>query len=251
MTGRVAGKVAIITGAAKGMGRTHALLFASEGAKVVLTDIDGAGVAETAELVAAQGGDALAITHDVTDAAQWADVVSRAEASYGKVDILVNNAGIVIFKPLQDTPEEDWDRIFDVNAKSVFLGTKAALPALQRAGGGSIVNISSIYGLVGAPAAAAYEATKGAVRLLTKASAIDLAGDRIRVNSIHPGVIDTDMTKDLLADPVLRPALMGTTILDRPGRPEEVSAAVLFLASDEASFITGAELPVDGGYTTQ
>jgi cyclopentanol dehydrogenase len=162
---------------------------------------------------------------------------------------MVNNAGILIMKPLEDTTTEDWDRIFDINVKGVFFGTKCVLPAMKKAGGGSIINISSIYGLVGAPMAAAYEASKGAVRLFTKACAADLAAYNIRVNSVHPGVIDTPMTKDLLADPAVKTALLGTTILKRPATPQEVANAVLFLASDESSFVDGAEMVVDGGYT--
>lgn len=161
----------------------------------------------------------------------------------------MNNAGILILKPVQDTSNQDWDRIFDVNVRSVFIGTRAAIPVMQKQGGGTIVNVSSIYGLVGAPGASAYEASKGAVRLFTKSCAVDLAPFNIRVNSVHPGVIETQMTKALLDDPAVRPALLGPTLLKRPAQPIEVSQAVLFLASDESSFVHGAELVVDGGYT--
>ena len=154
-------------------------------------------------------------------------------------------------KPVQDTTEDDWDKIFSINTKGVFLGTKAVLENMKAAGGGSIVNISSIYGLVGAPSAAAYQATKGAVRLFTKSTAVDYAEFNIRANSIHPGVIRTSMTEDILGDPHGEKAMLGTTVLQRAGQPEEVARAVLFLASDDASFMTGSEMVVDGGYTAQ
>lgn len=251
MTGRMQGKVALITGAAQGMGRSHALLLATEGAKVIVTDVNAtAGEGVAAEINAA-GGSARFISHDVTKADDWQHAVDQAVSEFGKLDVLVNNAGILILKPLDETSEAEWDLTQNINAKGTFLGCKIAAPALKAAGGGSIVNVSSIYGLVGAPSAAAYQASKGAVRLLSKAGAVDLAKHGIRVNSVHPGVIDTDMTKDLMATPEGKAALLGTTIMGRPGQPGEVSNAVLFLASDESSFITGAELVVDGGYTAQ
>lgn len=246
---RVAGKVAIVTGGALGMGRAHAELLAAEGAKVVVTDVNEAEGRVTVKRICDKGGEALFLKHNVTSEAEWKTVVKEAVARYGKVDVLVNNAGILIMKPIDETSAEEWDRVFDINVKGVFLGCKAVVPAMQKAGGGSIINISSIYGLVGAPGAAAYEASKGAVRLMTKAAAIDLARYHIRVNSVHPGVIRTEMTKDLLADPTIAKALLGTTILGRPAEPVEVSYAVLFLASDESSFMDGSELVVDGGYT--
>ena len=249
MAGRLAGKVAVITGAAQGMGRSHALLFASEGAKVVVTDMNEKGVEAVAEEIRKNGGHAIAAQQDVTQAARWDQVFDLAIKEFGKINVLVNNAGILTLKPLDDTDEAEWDQIMDINAKSVFLGCKHVVPHMEAAGGGSIVNISSIYGLVGAPFAAAYEASKGAVRLLTKAGAIDLAKYNIRVNSIHPGVIATAMTKDLMVTPEGAKALLASTIMNRPGEPEEVSNAVLFLASDEASFMTGSEVVVDGGYT--
>ncbi|MFS6531252.1 glucose 1-dehydrogenase [Microbacterium aurugineum] len=251
MGSRLAGKVAIVTGAANGMGRAHVRRLAQEGASVLATDVDSAGLEQTVAEANSDGGTAVGLEQDVAIAARWDEIVVEAEQRFGRLDILVNNAGVLILKPVEETTEEEWDLIFRINAKGVFLGTKAAAPALVRAGGGSIVNISSIYGIVGAPSAAAYEASKGAVRLLTKASAVDLAKYGIRVNSVHPGVIATPMTTGLLATPESTKAVLSTTILDRPGQPEEVSNVVLFLASDEASFVTGAEYVVDGGYTAQ
>ena len=172
-------------------------------------------------------------------------IVERA----GRIDVLVNNAGILLMKPVHETSTAEWDRIFNVNVRGPLFGTRAVVPAMRQAGGGSIINISSIYGLVGAPSACAYEASKGAVRLFSKACAADLAPFNIRVNSVHPGVIETPMTKDLLSDPANHKALLGATLLGRAAQPREVSAAVLFLASDESSFVVGSELVVDGGYT--
>ncbi len=171
-------------------------------------------------------------------------------ATFGCVDILINNAGILVLSTVQDTLDEDFDRVLDINVKGVFYGTKYMLPAMQAAGGGSIVNISSIYGLIGAPASAAYQASKGAVRLLTKSTAVDYAPFKIRVNSVHPSIIRTNMTKDMLVDEAITQQIIGTTLLGRPAEPMEVSYAVLFLASDEASYMTGSEVVVDGGYTT-
>ncbi|MGQ0503407.1 MAG: glucose 1-dehydrogenase [Panacagrimonas sp.] len=249
--GRMQGKVSIVSGAGVGMGRTHAQLLAREGASVVVTDVNETTGAETASLIEKAGGKAIFIRHDVTKASDWEKVCSTAVSKFGKIDTLVNNAGILTLKTLDETTEAEFDLIFNINVKGVFFGMQAVLPGMKIAGAGSIVNISSIYGLVGAPSAAAYEASKGAVRLLTKAGAIDLNKFNIRVNSVHPGVIATQMTKDLLSDPEVKKALLGTTILGRPARPEEVSNAVLFLASDEASFMTGSEMVVDGGYTAQ
>lgn len=249
MTGRVAGKIAIVTGGGQGMGRSHSLLLAEEGATVVVTDVNETSGESVAEEINAAGGQAVYIRHDVTSSSDWKAVVDEAVKKFGKVDILVNNAGILILKPLDQTEEAEWDLIMNINAKGTFLGCKHIVPAMQKAGGGSIVNISSIYGLIGAPSAAAYQASKGAVRLLTKAAAIDLHQYNIRANSVHPGVIATAMTTDLLSTPEMAKAVLATTILERPAQPKEVSYAVLFLASDEASFMTGSEVVVDGGYT--
>ncbi len=248
MTKRLEDKIALVTGGATGMGRAHALRLAKEGAAVIVTDVEATGGQGTVELVEAEGGTASFVQHDVSNPADWKTVVDHAIEKHGRVDVLVNNAGILAFKSLQDTEDDVWDRIMSVNAKGTFLGCKYIIPAMKNSKAPSIINISSMYGIIGAPNAAAYEASKGAVRTLTKAAAVDLNQFGIRVNSVHPGVIATAMTNDILADPEGTKALLGTTILERPGQPEEVSNVVLFLASDESSFMTGAELVVDGGY---
>ncbi|MGF3021889.1 glucose 1-dehydrogenase [Methylobacterium aquaticum] len=248
--GRVSGKVALVTGAAMGMGKSHSELLAREGAHVFVCDLDVAKGEEVAKGIVAAGGKADFIKLDVTSEADWNGAIARVRDRAGKLDILVNNAGTLILKPLHATTNEEFDRTFNVNVRGVFLGIRAAVPLLKEGGKSSIINISSIYGIMGAPMAGAYIASKGAVRLMTKSCAVDLADAGIRVNSVHPGVIDTPMTKDLLyTDEATRQAVLGPTLLKRPSRPEEVSNAVLFLASDESSYVHGAEIVVDGGYT--
>lgn len=246
---RVQDKVILVTGGAMGMGQSHSELLASQGAWVFVADVDQKQGQSTVDGIRKNGGKADFLKLDVTQEADWNAAVNQIVERAGRLDVLVNNAGILILKPVQDTSNQEWDRIFDVNVRSVFIGTRAAIPVMQKQGGGTIVNVSSIYGLVGAPGASAYEASKGAVRLFTKSCAVDLAPFNIRVNSVHPGVIETQMTKALLDDPAVRPLLLGPTLLKRPAQPIEVSQAVLFLASDESSFVHGAELVVDGGYT--
>jgi cyclopentanol dehydrogenase len=246
---RVQDKVVLVTGGAAGMGRSHCEVLASQGANVYLADVNEALGRSAVDEICKQGGRAEFLKLDVTNEQHWNAALDNVVSQSGRIDALVNNAGILTLKPVQDTTNEEWDRIFDINARGVFLGTRAVVPYMQKSGKGNIVNVSSIYGLVGAPSAAAYEASKGAVRLFTKACAVDLAPFNIRVNSVHPGVIATQMTRDLLADPVISVALLGPTLLKRPGQPVEVSNAVLFLVSDESSFIHGAEIVVDGGYT--
>jgi len=248
---RMKGKIALVTGAAMGMGKSHAELLAKEGATVIMTDIDDKKGEKVAAGIKKKGGKASYYHLDVRDEKEWKSLIGEITKKHKRLDTLVNNAGILILKPVDQTSTSEWDQIFDINVKGTFFGIKHSLPALKKSKAASIVNISSIYGLIGAPSAAAYEASKGAVRLLTKATAIDYAPHNIRVNSVHPGVIDTPMTKDLLSDPDVKQAVMGTTILDRPAKPQEISNAVLFLASDEASFMTGSEMVVDGGYTSQ
>ncbi len=249
---RLEGKVALISGGARGQGAAEAKLFAGEGAKVVFGDIlDDLGKQVEAEIHEV-GGEALYIHLDVTNAADWASAVEAAVSRYGRLDVLVNNAGITIRKNVEDTTEEDWDRIMAINAKGVFLGTKQAIPAMRESGGGSIVNISSTAGLVGSPySGASYAATKGAVRLFTKATAIQYAKEGIRCNSVHPGLLETPMTQDMLADAAHREERTQRIPLGRVGTAEDVAYGVLYLASDEASFVTGSELVIDGGATAQ
>ncbi len=248
--GRVDGKVALVTGGAMGMGESHCLLLAKEGAKVIVTDIDTKAGEATAKQIRNNGGDAIFIEHDVASESQWQSVIDQTVATYGKIDMLINNAGIVISKPNEETTVEDWDLTMSVNSTGVFLGCKLVVPAMEQAGGGSIVNISSIYGIIGAPNAAAYQASKGAVRMLTKSCAVDYAKYNIRVNSIHPGVIRTPILGEAANNEVVIKKILATTILERMAEPIEVSYAVLLLASDESSYMTGSELVVDGGYTT-
>ncbi|PKB63972.1 MAG: cyclopentanol dehydrogenase [SAR202 cluster bacterium Io17-Chloro-G2] len=249
---RLEGKVALISGGARGQGATEAKLFAAAGAKVVFGDIlDDAGKQVEAEIQEV-GGEALYVHLDVTREEDWKSAVETAVARYGKLDILVNNAGITIRKNVENTTEDDWDRIMAINAKGVFLGTKQAIPAMRSNGGGSIVNISSTAGLVGSPySGASYAATKGAVRLFTKATAIQYAKEGIRCNSVHPGLLETPMTEDMLADTAHREERIERIPLGRVGTAEDVAFGVLFLASDEASFVTGSELVIDGGATAQ
>ncbi|HIN36279.1 MAG TPA: glucose 1-dehydrogenase [Dehalococcoidia bacterium] len=248
---RLQGKVALITGAARGQGAEEARMFAKEGAKVVLADVtDQEGTAVAAE-IAEMGGDALYVHLDVTNEDEWDAAVQSAVASFGKLDILVNNAGIWRRGHVLETSSDQWDDIMDVNAKGVFLGTKAAIPEMRKAGGGSIVNISSTAGLVGSKTSAAYSASKGAVRIFTKSTAVQYAAEGIRANSIHPGPIDTDMGDQVWPDAASKAASVTRTALNRMGTPEDIAYGALYLASDESSFVTGSELVIDGGVTAQ
>jgi cyclopentanol dehydrogenase len=249
MAGRLDGKVALISGAARGMGECEARLFAREGAKVVLGDVLEEQGRKAAAEINQQGGAATFVRLDVTVESDWQRAVETAEQTYGKFNVLVNNAGIVRMAPLDETSLEAWNEVINVNQTGVFLGMKHAVPAMRRAGGGSIINISSVAGLIGLPNIPAYQASKGAVRLLTKHAAIQYAKDKIRVNSIHPGRIETPMTANLT--PERRQLALSLTPLGRDGKPEEVAYGVLYLASDESSFVTGSELVIDGGYTAQ
>ena len=254
-SGRVAGKIAIVSGAAAGIGRATALRLAEEGAKICLGDIDRTGAESCAADIRARGGEAFPLALDVAEEADWRRIINATVERFGGLDILVNNAGIAFAAGLEETTTEQWRRIMAVNVDSVFFGCKFALPAMRKSGGGAIVNISSILGLVGSPVQAAYGATKGAVRLFTKGVALECAeaGWNIRVNSVHPAYIRTPMVeryaetwgslkKGLEALGDLHP-------IGRVGEAEEVANAVLYLASDEAKFVTGVELLIDGGYT--
>ncbi len=245
---RLKDKVAIVTGAAGGMGACTARLFAGEGAKVVLADmIDADGQAVAREI----GNTALYQHLDVTKETEWQALIAATLKSFGKLDILVNNAGISASDP--DLFNTDiWDRVMDINAKGVFLGMKMAVPEMRKNGGGSIVNISSISGFVGQRVVhMGYNASKGAVRLMTKAVAVQFARDNVRVNSVHPGVMPPIRTSKLTGDTEVRKNLINPNPIGRAGRVEEVANASLFLASDEASYITGTEIVVDGGYLAQ
>jgi len=248
---RLENKVALISGGARGMGAVEAKLFAEEGAKVIIGDIlEEEGRKVEAEINEA-GGECVFVLLDVSSEEAWQNAVNEAVSRYGKLDILVNNAGIYRAHNVEETTSDEWDQVMDINAKGVFLGTKHAIPAMRDAGGGSIVNISSVAGLVGSRATSAYNASKGAVRLLTKSTAIQYASDGIRANSVHPGTIETPMTEGFLADPSMRQDRMDRTPIGRLGKPEDVAYGALFLASDEASFMTGSELVIDGGRTAE
>ncbi len=234
------------------MGATEARMFAKEGAKVVFGDVrDDLGKQVEAE-INESSGEAIYVSLDVTDLPSWQNAVDMAVSRFGKLDILVNNAGIVSNQSGDDATAEEWDRVMDVNAKGVFLGTKAAIPEMRKAGGGSIVNISSISGMIGQHGIhPGYNASKGAVRLLTKTTAIQYATEGIRANSVHPGPIATPMTEASRADPERYQRSISSTPMGRYGQPEDIAYGVMFLASDESSYMTGSELVIDGGYTDQ
>ena len=246
--GRLDGKTAIITGAARGQGADEALLFAKEGANVVFGDVLDDEGKEVEGQIREQGGESVYVHLDVTSDDDWAKAVKLAEDRFGSLDILVSNAGINL--PSNDAVS--WNRMMDVNVRGVYLGIEHSIPAMKKAGGGSIVNISSIAGLLGRPGSPyAYTASKGAVRLLTKGIAIDYAGDNIRCNSIHPGPVETEMLASVTNSPEVAERRRTEVPLQRIGTVRDIALAVLFLASDESSWITGAELVIDGGISAQ
>ncbi len=251
--GRLDGKVAFISGGARGMGAEEARLFANEGAMVAISDIleeDGRKV-ETE--INENGGDCIFVRLDVTSEAEWQAAIDATVSRFGRLDILVNNAGVGgIDGIIENTSVEDWQRVMDINGKGVFLGTKAAIPEMQKAGGGSIINISSQLGIVATDRSSPqYQASKGAVRIFTKAAAIQYARYGIRVNSVHPGPVITPMTERRRTDPNTYALMRSRIPLGRFAEPREIANAVLYLASDEASFVTGSELVVDGGWVAQ
>jgi 3(or 17)beta-hydroxysteroid dehydrogenase len=252
MMGRVQGKVALVTGGASGLGKATATALAREGAKVVIADVNEAGAKQ---LAGELGGAALALRLDVTSEADWQRAIAETVRAFGGLHVLVNNAGIVVVRSIEDTSVEDLRRVLAVNVEGVFLGCKHAIPAMNAAGGGSIVNLSSTAGLVGTPPFAAYSASKGAVRLLTKTVATHcmLLGYPIRCNSIHPGGMDTPMVQGLGsglagAGPSTL-ALLGKLAAGPGGQPEDVANLALFLASDEAKHVNGSEIAIDAGMT--
>ena len=255
---RLAGKVALISGASAGVqgelmgfGGAAARLFAQEGAKVVLTDIRDEPGQRTANEISEAGGEAIYLHLDVTSEAEWVRVVEAAVARFGRLDILVNNAGSGARYRVEDTSEEDWDGQMNVHAKGVFLGTKHAIPQLRKVGGGSIINVSSIYGLVGSETSTAYHAAKGAIRLFTKSAAIQYANENIRVNSVHPGYAHTPLTDRGYQDPDYFENIRSRIPMGRVGNAYDIAYGMLYLASDESSFVTGSELVIDGGTTAQ
>jgi NAD(P)-dependent dehydrogenase (short-subunit alcohol dehydrogenase family) len=247
---RLKGKVALISGGARGQGAAEARLFVSEGAKVVVGDVLDDLAASLAKDLNAKGLNVLALHLDVTRAADWRNAVAACEREFGGLDILVNNAGIFNTSGLEDTSEELWDAIVNINQKGVWMGMKEAIAAMRKRGGGAIVNISSVAGLSGSTGSTAYHGTKGAVRLLTKAAAVQYGRDRIRVNSVHPGLINTTMI-DIIPKEQRDYYSQTAVPLGREGTPEEVAKLVLFLASDDSSYCTGAEFIIDGGLTAQ
>jgi NAD(P)-dependent dehydrogenase (short-subunit alcohol dehydrogenase family) len=248
---RLEGKVALITGAAHGMGAEEARLFAREGARVAIADIREDDARKVEAEIAEAGGESMVVMLDVSQEDQWEQSVAAVVAKFGKLDILVNNAGISGSGERDATSTDAWDRLMNINAKGVFLGMKYAIPEMEKAGGGAIVNISSISGFVGQEGIhPGYNASKGAVRLVTKAAAVQHAKIGIRVNSVHPGMLPPMLTSFQRGDPN-RDAMNAAVPMGREGEPIEVANAVLFLASDEASYITGTELIVDGGFTAK
>jgi NAD(P)-dependent dehydrogenase (short-subunit alcohol dehydrogenase family) len=246
--GRLDGKVALISGAARGLGESQATLFATEGARVVLGDVLEEPGQRVAEQITAAGGDAVFVPLDVTSEADWERALAVALERYGQLNVLVNNAGIALRKTLEQTSGQEWDHVLAVNLKGTFLGTKVAIPAMRDAGGGSIINMSSVSGII-ASSGAAYGASKGAVRLLTKSTALSYARDGIRCNSIHPGPMDTEVNRESQLDTAKWAERMRNVPLGRIGQPLEVAYGALFLASDESSYMTGSELVIDGGST--
>jgi NAD(P)-dependent dehydrogenase (short-subunit alcohol dehydrogenase family) len=254
MSGRLAGKVAIVTGGASGIGRATCRLFGREDATVIVTDVEETGGRVVAEEVTHAGGRAAFLRLDVTSEPAWIATIEHVLREHGRLDVLVNNAGVgglparVVAEHVALT---DWNLIMTGNATSVMLGTKHAIPAMRRNGGGAIVNVASIYAMVGSRSGTSYHASKGAARALTRATAIQYASQGIRINAVFPGFVETGMTAEMHARPGVREERVALTPLGRIAEPEEIAPGILYLASDEASFVTGTELVIDGGMTAR
>ena len=250
---RVENKVILVTGGAMGMGRSHSELLAAQGAWVFVADVNAAEGQATVDSIRKNGGKADFLQLDVTQEAQWNAALAQITERAGRLDVLVNNAGILILKPMQDTTNDEWDRVFDVNVRGLFIGTRAAVPLMQKAGGGTIVNMGSMSGIASniPQNQVAYNSSKAAVHMMTKSLASEFAAQNIRVNAIAPGYIDTDMSRGGIASPEWGPIWRNMTPMDRVGQPDEIAAATLFLASPASSYITGEVLVADGGYTTR
>lgn len=253
--GRVSGKVALVTGAALGIGKATAVLLAREGAKVVVSDINAEEGQATVRFIEEQGGEAIFVQQDVAKEDQWKATMAAALEAFGKLDIVVNNAGIALSKNVEETTLAEWRRVQDINLDAVFLGTRYGIEALKKSGGGSIINLSSIEGLIGDPNLAAYNASKGGVRIFTKSAALHCAkaGYGIRINSVHPGYIWTPMVEAVSEgkDSEKYRQLVGLHPIGHLGEPDDIAYGILYLASDESKFVTGSELVIDGGYTAQ
>lgn len=250
---RVKGKVAIVTGGGSGIGRAISMLLAKEGAKVIISDIHEMNGKQVADEIKNGGGEALFMKHDVTQEKDWEEVIQKTLDRYGKLDVLVNNAGVMLWKKIEDTTLEEWRWLMSVNLDGVFLGTKFAMGAMKKSGGGSIINISSVAGIIGTLDTSAYHASKGGVRVFTKAAALECSkagyGLNIRVNSVHPGVIRTPLVDELFKDENKRKTALSWHPIGYFGEPEDIAFGVLYLASDESKFVTGSELVIDGGWT--
>ncbi len=252
---RVKGKVAIVTGSGGGLGRAEALLLAKEGAAVVVTDLDEGAAENVAKEIRAREGAAIFAKHDVSNESEWKGAIRRTLDEFGKLDILVNNAGVIIYKKIEETSLDEWRWLMSVNLDGVFLGTKCAIEVMKQNRSGSIINISSVAGLIGNPDASAYHASKGGVRAFSKAAAIECSkagyNYNIRVNSVYPGVINTKMAEELRQDKAKYETALSWHAMGHFGEPEDVAFGVLYLASDESKFITGSELVIDGGWTAR
>lgn len=238
---RLEGKVALVTGGGQGIGRAIAELFADEGAKVIVGDLHQSEPFSSTNVAVRK--------LDVSKLGDWEWLVAEVFEDYGRIDVLVNNAGLVgSYAPIDEISLDDWQRVIDVNQNGVFYGMRSVIPVMKRQRGGSIVNVSSIWGIVGTSGVCAYQASKAAVRMMSKNAALSYVSDGIRVNSLHPGLVETPMISRQAAE--ITAAVVAATPMRRAAQPKEIASAALFLASDEASFVTGAELAVDGGYTT-